>query len=262
MVLLSITVLTVDAKDVPVLSSVRNGVIDLLAPVGRGIASATRPIRSWWGGATDYDQLEAENARLRRRVAELEGEAARNIGAAAELDRLRAQLGIPFVGDIPSVVAQVATGPFSDFDDNTLQLDRGSASGLAVDMPVVTAAGLVGRVSAVTAETATVQLITDPEFTVGVKLAGTGNIAIGHGVGPGNAFVVDEGVELAEPVEVDETVLTSGLGRASFPKDIPIGSVIDVAQSQSDQTQKLEVRLAADLERLDVVQVLRWEPPE
>ena len=261
MILLSITVLTVDAKDVPVLSSVRSGAIDVLAPIGRMFSSVTRPIRSWWGGATDYDRLDEENRKLRRRIEQLEGSAARNENAAGELDRVREQLDIPFVGEIPSVVAQLATGPFSNFDDSTVQLDRGAAAGLKPNMPVVTAAGLIGRIQTVTADNSIVQLISHPEFAIGVKLAGTGNIAVGHGAGPANPFVVDRGVELVDPVEVDETVLTSGLGRASFPKDLPIGRVTEVAQSQAEQTQKLEVRLFTDLERINVVQVLLWEPP-
>lgn len=260
MVLLSITVLTIDAKDVPVVSSVRGAVIDVLAPIGRGFRSATQPIRSWWGGATDYDELVAENTELRERIAELEGQVARNDGAVNELAALREQLGIRFVADVETVVAEVATGPFSNFDDNTVQLNRGSRDGVAVGMPIVTAAGLAGRVVEVTEENCVGQLITDPDLTIGVRLAGTNNLASGHGTGPNNPFVVDKAVELVDPVEVGETVLTSGLASSRFPPDVPIGWVLDVARSQSDQTQKLEVRFAVDFDRLDVVQIMKWQP--
>lgn len=260
MVLLSITVITVSAKDVPVLSSVRGAVLDVLAPIGRGFRSATRPVRSWFGSATDYDEVVAENRRLRDRIAELEGEVARNEGAANQLAALREQLQIPFVKETPTIVAEVSTGPFSNFDDDTLQLNRGTRDGVEVGNPVVTAAGLVGRITEVTERNSLVQLITDGDLKVGVRLAGTNNLASGHGTGAGNPFVVDQSVELVDPVEEGETVLTSGLASSRFPPEVPIGWVVAVAPSQSDQTQKLEVRIAADLERLDVVQIMRWKP--
>ena len=45
-----------------------------------------------------------------------------------------------------------------------------------------------------------------------------------------------------------------------MPRNLPIGTVRKVTRVQSDQTQVLEVQLAADLSRLDFVQVLIWEP--
>ncbi len=127
-------------------------------------------------------------------------------------------------------------------------------------MPVVTAAGLVGTISSVTQENSVVRLLTDPELRVGLLLAGTGNYAIGRGTGPDSPFIVDEGVELIDPVEVDETVLTSGLANSRYPKGIPLGRVTSVSRSQSDQSQKLEVRLFADLIALNYVHVLLWQP--
>lgn len=262
MVLLSVTILTVDSRDVPVLSSVRSGAADVFAPVGRGAASVTKPVRDWWGGLNDYGRLEKENDELRDRIAELEGSQAENEGAAEELRRLQEQLDLPFAEDLGSVIAQVSSGPFSNFDNNVIRIDKGSSAGIAEGMPVVTAAGLVGTVVSVTTSTCVVRLLTDPELRVGVLLAGTGNYAIGRGSGPNSPFIVDEGVELIDPVEVDETIFTSGLENSLYPKGIPIGRVSAVARSQSDQSQKLEVRLFADMIGLNYLQVLLWQPAD
>ncbi len=112
MILASITVLTVDSRDVPVISTVRSTAVDVFAPVGRATASVTKPVRDWWGGLNDYGRLEAENESLRQRIDELEGTQAVNEGAAEELRRLQEQLDIPFAEEVGSVMAQVATGPF------------------------------------------------------------------------------------------------------------------------------------------------------
>jgi rod shape-determining protein MreC len=248
MVLAAVTILTVDSRDVPVISSIRSTAADVFAPVGRGAASVTEPVRDWWGGLSDYGRLEKENEELRARIDELEGTRARDEGAAEELRRLQEQLDLPYAPDIGSVLAQVSAGPYSNFDNNIVQIDKGTTSGIAEGMPVVTAAGLVGTVSSVTRSTAVIRLLTDPELRVGLLLAGTGNYAIGRGTGVNSAFIVDQGV------------FTSGLENSRYPKGIPIGRVTSVSRSQSDQSQKLEVRLFADLIGLNYVQVLLWQP--
>jgi len=61
-------------------------------------------------------------------------------------------------------------------------------------------------------------------------------------------------------VAVGDPVMTSGQERAVMPRGLPIGKVSKVTRVQSDQTQVLEVEPAADLTRLNYVQVLLWEP--
>lgn len=262
MVLLSFTVLTLAANDdTPVIGTVRNVITDGSGPIGRFFDSATRPVRSWWGGVTDYDDLQAENRRLREEIALLRSKQTVNANAAAELERLKEQEGIPFVGEIPSRLAQVATGPYSNFDNNTVMIDRGASSGFVKGMPVVTADGLVGRLERVTDDRAVVRLVTDPDFAVHLKLASTGMYGVGHGTGPDTPFIVDQEINLEAKVDKGDTVLTSGLESASFPADIPIGTVTKVSSSGADLSQVLEIDLRADLERLDAVRVLLWEPP-
>lgn len=262
MVLLSFTVLTLGGSDdTPVLGSVRSTVIDALGPVGRGFRSATKPIRSWWGGVNDYDRVEAENAELRAEIERLRAKQSANSAASAELERLKQLEGIPFVTAIPSKLAMVATGPYSSFDNNTITIDRGASSGFEVGMPVVTDGGLVGKLERVTSNRSVIRLITDPEFAVHIKLASTGAYALGHGQGADNPFVVDDGVELDQNVERGELIYTSGLETSSFPMDIPIGRVVKVSTSRSDLTQVLDVELGADLVRLGAVRVLLWKPP-
>lgn len=261
MVLLSFTVITIGSKDVPVLGTVRSSVIDVLGPVGRGFTSATKPIRSWWGGVNDFDELKAENERLRDEVARLKAKQSANSAAASDLARLKELEGIPFVASIPSKVAMVSAGPYSSFDNNTLKIDRGASSGFKEGMPVIAEAGLVGRLETVTEKSSIIRLITDPSFAVSVKLASSGDYAAGHGNGAELPFLVDSGVALDRPVEKGELIVTSGIETAMFPADLPVGTVTKVSSSQSDLTQVLEVTLDADLDRLAAVRVLLWEPP-
>lgn len=178
-----------------------------------------------------------------------------------QLERLQEQLQIEFVGDIPTQIARIATGPYSNFDTFRTEIDKGSDAGLAVGMPVVTRAGLVGRLERVSRTRSVVQLATDPDFTIGVRLASTQDIGLGHGGGDSNRFVVDRGIDVGDPVEPGEVVLTSGLDDSVMPKDIPIGLVDKVRPDENTGMQLLLVDYAVDFSQLDVVQVLKWTPP-
>jgi rod shape-determining protein MreC len=262
MVLLSFTVLTLSTNDdMPVIGTVRSGLTDVAGSIGRGFSSLTKPLRSWWGGATDYDKLQAENRQLREQIATLRAKATKNALAADDLKRLKEQEGIPFVAEIPSKLAQVAPSRYSNFEDNTMMIDRGATSGFRPGMPVVTSDGLVGRLEKVTDDRSLVRLITDPDFAVSIRL-GDGHYGIGHGAGSENPFVVDDKVNPELKIEKGEIVVTSGLSGASFPMDIPIGTVEKVSPSGADLSQILQVKLRADLERLQAVRVLLWEPPK
>ena len=259
--LLAVTLITLDSRGVGVFDGIRNTAGDVFAPVGDAFAWVTSPIGNAWGGMTDYDDLKAENERLRQRVDELEGGEAEAANAVEQLERLQEQLQIDFVGDIPTQIARIATGPYSNFDTFRTEIDKGSDAGLAVGMPVVTRAGLVGRLERVSRTRSVVQLATDPDFTIGVRLASTQDIGLGHGGGDSNRFVVDRGIDVGDPVEPGEVVLTSGLDDSVMPKDIPIGLVDKVRPDENTGMQLLLVDYAVDFSQLDVVQVLKWTPP-
>lgn len=263
MILASFTVITLTAKDVPVLGSVRSALIDVTRPIGNFFDSVTSPFGNWFGSVTDYDNLKKENEKLRDEIDVLQSKQLANSNAAVELEQLKEELGLEVPDDLASIIAQIATGPYSNFDDNTLKIDRGSNDGVKVGNPVVTSAGLVGRIESVTADTAIIRLITDPdESNVSIRVARNGAYGFGHGTGPRTPFMVDRVSLLAEVTEGD-TIVTSGLKTALYPKDLIIGTVTKVTESRADMSLILEVDLAADFDRMNFVHVLTgWEPAE
>jgi rod shape-determining protein MreC len=156
------------------------------------------------------------------------------------------------------VLARVVGQPLTNFDD-TVQLDQGSDAGIAVGMPVVTGAGLVGRVVATTGGRSTVQLITDPTFEFGVRLATSQQVGLGHGTGEGLPLVIDQSIEvsLSDQIPDDEVVTTAGQ-RSAFPPDIPIGRIIGIENAADQLSLVLTVDPLADLDNLAYVRVLRW----
>ena len=159
----------------------------------------------------------------------MEGDVAEAEEALRQLDELAELEQFSRWTDLDSVVGRVVGGSFTNFE-NTIQIDRGTDDGVAVGMPVVTGSGLAGRVVAATSSRSTVQLITDPGFDIGIRLAVTGEVGVAHGTGEGRPLVVDQGipVNLEDNVRTREPVTTSGVSRSAFPPDIPVGRVTEV----------------------------------
>jgi rod shape-determining protein MreC len=262
--LLAVTLITLDARGVVALTGPREGAIDAFGPVRGAARWVTTPFRNAWNGMTRYDELSTENERLRGEVDRLEGATARNANAEKELERLSEQLGIDFAGDIPTQIARVTTGPYSNFTDHRLQLDRGTDSELAVGMPVVTARGLVGRIVETSRTRSVVQLITDPDLHIGVKMVDTGITGVGQGGGDTDTFIIDRGIDIGEPVEPNEVVVTGGIERAIMPLNaaIPVGTVDKATPDEAQRVMIVQVNYAVDFTKLDVVQVLKWTPEE
>ena len=258
--LVAVTLITLDARDVPVFTGIRNFAADAFAPVGGAFDWATTPFRNAWDGITGYGDLRDENEQLRQQLDALRSEKIKGANAEEQLKRLNEQLQLGFGQEIPSQIARVTSGPYSNFTDYRLELDKGSDSGLAVGMPVVTKAGLVGRLDRVSRTRSVVQLATDPDFVVGVRLASSQDLGVGHGGGDSDRFIVDRGIELADPVKPGEAVLTSGLTNSVMPPDIPIGLVDKVTPDENARVQLLQIRFGVDFSQLDVVQVLKWTP--
>jgi rod shape-determining protein MreC len=258
--LVAVTLITLDARDVPVFTSIRNFASDTFAPVGDAFGWATTPVRNAWHGITGYSDLERQNEALRQQLGELKAKQITGANAEVQLRKLNDQLHLGFAEDIPTQVARVTSGPFSNFQDYRLDIDKGSDSGLKPGMPVVTKDGLAGRLERVSRTRSVVQLITDPDFVVGVRLASSQDLGVGHGGGDSGRFIVDRGIELADPVKPGEAVLTSGLTDSVMPPDLPIGLVDKVTPDENTRVQLLQVHYGVDFSRLDVVQVLKWTP--
>jgi len=260
LVLTAITLVTVDtrANGGGLTGSVRGHAHDLFAPVQSATHGLLRPVGDFFTGAVHYGSLKAENAHLRDQLAQARAQALQAADAQRELDLLAAQDHLDFVGNIPRVVAQVVATSSSNFE-LSVQINRGANNGIAVSMPVVTAGGLVGRVAAVSAKRATVLLLTDPTFSVGVRLVTNGGVFVADGAGRSNPMNL-ELVDATTKINPADKLVTSGLQLAQFPKDIPVGTVKTVKADPSQLQQSVTVSPFVDLSRLEYVQVLQWSP--
>ena len=126
--------------------------------------------------------------------------------------------------------------------------------------PVINGAGLVGKVEVVTGSSSVVTLITDQSFATGV-IAGAarepGSIEPAVGA-PGDLLL--EPIDNAAKVRAHDFVYTAGTTSSRlasrYPPAILIGTVDRVDLGEGDLDRRIHVKPAADLKRLDMVQVL------
>jgi rod shape-determining protein MreC len=191
-------------------------------------------------------ELENEVAGLQAQIIELQQQLREAQLLYALLDFARARPQSQYVA---AAVIGVDPSPFLHY----VIIDHGSDDGLRYGMPVVTDQGLVGRVDAVTANAARVQLITDPGSVANVVLEGLdadGQIS-GSVTGEIALNMVSQEVDLQPGV----LVMTSGLG-GSYPSDLLIGQVISIRKSSNELFQSAVVQPVVNFSTLKAVLVI------
>lgn len=258
--LTSVTVITLDfrGQGQGVLESARAGVRDAFAPVQSVADRVFSPVGDFFAGLTRYGKIRAENKRLRRELEQARSENLRQAGSERERESLLALQQLNFAANIPAVAARVVSTSPSNFQ-LTVTIDRGSDQQVAKGMPVVTGAGLVGRVVEVSAGRSTVLLITDPSSNVGVRFQTSGDVGVARGAGAHEPLSVDL-VNLDTKVAEREAVVTSGLQGSVFPPEIPVGNVKSARVPRGALQQDVTVDPLVDLGRLEFVKVLLWKP--
>jgi len=258
LVLTSVTLLTLDYRGFTPIDRARSTVLTVLAPVGDFSSRVFEPVGQAWDGAFNTDAIQAENQSLRTRVDELEGQLTSGAVAKESLQQLLEQVGIPFVGDIPTAPAKVVSGAVSNFD-TTLELDKGRGAGIVKGMPVVTGRGLIGRVVQVSDNRSRVQLLTDGDLQVGFSVVGTP--IIGTARGTGRAGQLTGTVDLARDVAPGQILVTSGLAGSPYPAGIPVGTIAAVTVDEGSQEKRLDITMLADVYDLTFASVVLYQPP-
>lgn len=236
-----------------------------LAPAIRVVVMPLVGVQTWlterYTTLVNFVTAPRDVAELTRRNAELEAEVARLQAQVIELQQQNQQIDVlsalvDFARDRPAydyVAADVIGRDPSPFLQYVI-INRGSDDGLRRGMPVVTAQGLVGRIAAVTAGAARVQLITDAASVVNTTLQSTeaGAVLQGSLTGELTLTMIPQDVG----VEPGELLLTSGLG-GNFPPNILIGQVTGIRSRSFELFQTASVQPVVDFARLEIVLVIR-----
>ncbi len=167
--LTSIILLTLDLQGSSATTTVRSAFATIFRPIEGVVRVVSRPVSNAWYGITHYDDVKLDNRLLREKIAQQEGAAVAAAASVRLAQELLALNGLPTLAGINSVTAQVIGDSPSNFSQN-VEINQGSESGIRVGMPVLNAAGLIGRITQVFPNRAVVMLISDPEYALSVKV--------------------------------------------------------------------------------------------
>lgn len=229
-------------------------VLTLAAPFQSGIDRVTGSISGWqkhylWLVDTERRNtvLEQENSQLRADLQQVEEFRLQN-------ERLRELLA--FVDDIdrPALPAQVIGEDVSSWA-RTVTIDKGIRSGVRVGLPVVAAAGVVGRIIKSAPNSSRVLLVTDASSAIAalVQRTRTRGVARGRGV----EMSLDYALRAAD-IEQGDLLVTSGMGGV-FPKGLPLGQVAKVERDKFGLFQRVDIAPAVDFSHLEEVLVVVGE---
>ena len=201
-------------------------------------------------------ELLREVARLREENQQLKAQAIQSAAVARENDQFRAlynwQRQAPWKLKLADVVMRDPANWW-----HTIQINLGSRDGIRVDLPVLTSAGLVGRVSSVSLTRSEVVLIGNPDCRVSAivddPVHDMGVIVAG---GPVDTSLVNlTYLASGANIKPGQAVVTSGLGSV-YPKGIPIGQIVDARTVEYGLYTEARVKLNANLGSLEQVWVL------
>lgn len=182
-----------------------------------------------------FDEMEAENQRLKSRIAQLEQEYREYTEISEENKRLRSLLGFAERHeDLTMAPVSVISWTASNFACS-FTVSKGSSAGIALYDPVVDENGyLVGRVTSVTSTSSTVTAVIDTSTRIGALIYETGATGVISGefelFSDGDLKFSYYGAD--DLLSVGDTVVTSGSG-GLYPAGLVIGKVTGIAAGSS-----------------------------
>lgn len=244
------------SSGLPLLQSVAFGAF---AQSQRASAAVADAFRGVWTRYFALSGVSAENDALRLRVLTLEGHLQEQQAQLGELLALQQALGLQRRTPIATRAARVIAGSPQP-GALTVTIDLGTADGVAANMAVLGAAGVVGRVlPQLSPRAAQVQLLIGKNAAAGaiIERLGTGGVVRGGGDTGGLPLRLDF-VPNTVDVRPGDRVLTSGQDGV-YPAGFLIGT-IERADPGPETYRQIAVRPAVDFSHIGVVLVVTTPP--
>ncbi len=206
---------------------------------------------------TSRNALKEQIAELEQKNEELQLEVNRLTEAAIENTRLRQLLNLQ--EELAASWDPVATKVIAYHDESnrqTVTINSGEKDGLQIGQAVVAKEGMVGRITAVSSNTAEVLLILDKEGTVAAleQASRTPGVVEGAGLGKQELYMLH--IPYDAPIAKNRTVVSSGL-TDTYPAGLRIGYITNIEVESGGLMLKATLRPFVDFDRLEEVIVLK-----
>jgi len=230
-------------------------VIEITAPFQKLIKQTTKSTEELWLNYFRLVDVNHENTQLKNEIHVLKMANSRYRELLATQESLEELLQFKQTINRPVLAAQVIgldpTGWFK-----SVIIDKGKWAGLRIDMPVVNAFGVVGRVVSVSSNYAKVLLIIDQNSAVDCLVQRSRDRGMLKGLM--SEICKLDYVAKSNDITMGDVVVTSGLGGV-FPKGLPVGRILDVKEISGELFKDIKIRTAVDFSKLEEVLVILEE---
>ncbi|MFM2144983.1 MAG: hypothetical protein RI899_771 [Actinomycetota bacterium] len=255
LIVTSLLLITLDLRGVKILDGVRSGTQNVLSPFQKAGSAVVSPFRNFLGDVTNLGQTRSEIEKLKADNAKLRNQLLQRKSADAELDQLKSVLDLAGRAGYKVLAARVISQGASTSFSQTVTIDAGTSSGVRPNMTVVSGEGLIGVVKESYSNSALIMLATDPDFKVGVRIAGTQQIGILSGRGSKRAEL--QLLDNQQVVKVGDVLLARGsTNNRPFVPGIPVGVISAVDNTAGLIAQTATVMLYPNFSALSVVSVV------
>jgi rod shape-determining protein MreC len=247
--LTAIALIALSEANSPFAGRMRAQVVDAFAPILDSVSRPVESVSNWMGAMSTASTLRQENTKLRAEIEALRTTRVRAAQIEAENRSLRSLLGAPRKNEGRPIAARVIADSGRGFV-RSLLIAAGSAHGVRRGLAVVTAEGLIGRVTEVGERSARVLLLVDLNSRISVRIERTRSRAILAGDNTSTARLL----YLAQDTQVrpGDRVVTSGHDGV-LPPGVPVGIVA------AAEGGYLRVRPHVSWSRIEFVRVVDYD---
>ena len=189
--------------------------------------------------------LSSENLRLSLENQVLKVHETENIRYREFLNFKRRE-NLDFVG--ADVISKGVTANMS-----SIIINRGSNDGVSKNLPVLSSSGVIGKITAVSSSTSEVQLISDVNFRLSVKIAPDEVEGIMRWIRKDICEIAE--LKKISDIEIGDIVLTSNLS-TYFPPNLPVGEVVSIFEKSDSSNRIVTMKLFSDLSTINQLFVL------
>ncbi|QED48789.1 rod shape-determining protein MreC [Cytobacillus dafuensis] len=233
---------------------------DTIGLVQTAVSRPTHYVAGFFDNLKDLQNTYTENKELKKRIdelARLESEVQMLKKDNAELREILDKK--ESLSDFDPIQATVV-GRNPDKWNELLTINKGSKDGIEQDMPVLTANGLIGKIKNTEPFTSTVQLLSsmDPTNRISAEVQADGESYFGliEGYDKEKGVLLLKGIPYDAKIKKGQNVISSGMGGV-FPKNLPIGKVVDVTPAEYGLTQTAFVKPGANFYDIEHVMVVK-----
>ena len=234
-----------------------NAVNTILSPIRSGVAAIDRKAEQYYNYLFSYEALQAKNAELEQRILSMEEDIRSAETYQRENERLKMLLNLKDEHeDYELVSAYIISWNASNYR-STFTIGKGSGSGLEEGMCAVTENGqVVGLVTKVGANWATVTTIMDSSLEISASVASSGYTGVVQGT------FLEDGTEILRMnylltdaiVKNNDQVVTTG--STLYPRGLLLGYITNASLDETGVAKYATLEPSCDLSKLEQIAII------